>query len=94
MSWSPLRRASDVLDEPALVELAGMHGVSVPQLILRWHVQLGALPLPEASSSERQRENLEIFDIELSDGEMEIISALGRPDGRINDQDPAVYEEE
>jgi diketogulonate reductase-like aldo/keto reductase len=92
-SWSPLGRASDVLDEPVLWELAHAHGLTVPQLILRWHVQLGSIPLPKATSRERQRENLGIFDVELSDDEMALVTALGRPDGRNNDQDPAVYEE-
>lgn len=92
-SWSPLGRASDVLDEPVLVELAEAHSVSVPQLILGWHVQLGVLPLPKATTPERQRENLEVFDLRLSDDEMALVTALGRPDGRIDDQDPAVYEE-
>lgn len=92
-SWSPLGRASDVLDEHVLVELAGAHGVSVPQLILAWHVQLGVLPLPKATSPERQRENIEVFDLRLSEHEMALVTALGRPDGRIDDQDPAEYEE-
>ncbi|MBI9113759.1 aldo/keto reductase [Sanguibacter suaedae] len=92
-SWSPLGRAGDILDEPILWELAHAHGLTVPQLILRWHVQLGSIPLPKATSRERQRENLGIFDVELTDDEMALVTALGRPDGRNNDQDPAVYEE-
>lgn len=92
-SWSPLGRAGEVLDEPVIHELAHAHGLTVPQVILRWHVQLGAIPLPKATSRERQRENIAIFDVELSDDEMSLITALGRPDGRNNDQDPAVYEE-
>ena len=42
---------------------------------------------------ERQRENLAIFDFELTGDEMASITGLGRPDGRIRGQDPAVYEE-
>lgn len=92
-SWSPLGRASAVLDEPVIREIAHAHGKTVPQVILRWHVQLGSIPLPKATSPERQRENIAIFDFALSDDEMGRITALGRPDGRNNDQDPAVYEE-
>lgn len=92
-SWSPLGRASAVLDEPVVREVAQAHGKTVPQVILRWHVQLGSVPLPKATSPERQRENIAIFDFALSDDEMGRITALGRPDGRNNDQDPAVYEE-
>ena len=41
----------------------------------------------------RQLENISIFDFSLNEHEMELISGLSRPDGRINNQDPAVYEE-
>lgn len=92
-SWSPLGRASDVLEDPVIREIARAHGKTVPQVILRWHVQLGAVPLPKATSPARQRENIAVFDFALSDEEMMAVSSLGRPDGRNNDQDPAVYEE-
>ncbi|MNL86746.1 2,5-diketo-D-gluconic acid reductase B [compost metagenome] len=61
--------------------------------MLRWHVQLGAIPIPKASSAGHQRDNLNIFDFVLSADEMERINGLSRASGRINDQDPAVYEE-
>jgi len=56
-------------------------------------VQLGAVPLPKSSSRERQRENLELFNFQLTDAEMNAITALGRPDGRTFAEDPAVHEE-
>jgi diketogulonate reductase-like aldo/keto reductase len=92
-SWSPLGRGTALLTEPVIGAIARAHGKSVPQVILRWHVQLGALPQPKSADPGRQRENLEIFDFELTDGEMASITGLGRPDGRIRGQDPAVYEE-
>lgn len=92
-SWSPLGRASSVLTEPVIERAARDHGRSTAQVILRWHHQLGSVPVPKASGSVRQRENLDLFDFELSQDEMAAISALGREDGRTNDQDPAVYEE-
>ena len=92
-SWSPLGRASNVLENKDIQTIAAAHGKSIPQIILRWHIQLGALPLPKASSAGRQLENLSVFDFSLSDEDMQIISKLTRPDGRIHDQDPAVYEE-
>ncbi|WP_054943334.1 hypothetical protein [Paenibacillus ihuae] len=57
------------------------------------HIQLGAIPIPRASSLAHQKENLEILDFELSEAEMKVISALGREDGRLWGQDPATYEE-
>ncbi|MBR8741417.1 aldo/keto reductase [Nocardiopsis sp. MG754419] len=92
-SWSPLGRANAVLSEPVIARVAQDHGRSTAQVILRWHHQLGSVPLPKATGPEHQRENQEIFDFELSQDEMAAISALGREDGRTKGQDPAVYEE-
>ncbi|MDV2887806.1 aldo/keto reductase, partial [Alkalihalophilus pseudofirmus] len=63
------------------------------QVILRWHYQLGSIAIPKSSSPERQLENISIFDFSLDNKEMDLISGLTVPDGRINKQDPAVYEE-
>lgn len=92
-SWSPLGRASAVLRDPVIQRIAAEHGRSTAQIILRWHHQLGAVPLPKAAAPQRQRENMAIFDFALTDADMAAITGLGRPDGRIADQDPAVYEE-
>ncbi|WP_252509138.1 aldo/keto reductase [Zymomonas mobilis] len=92
-SWSPLGRASKLLQDDTIKKIADRLGKSIPQIILRWHVQLGAIPIPKASSKERQIENLSLFDFELSPQDVEIIATLARPDGRLADQDPARYEE-
>ncbi|MCK0197133.1 aldo/keto reductase [Ancylobacter sp. 6x-1] len=91
--WSPLGRANALLHDTVLGDIAARLGRSIPQVILRWHVELGVLPLPKAASSERQMENLSVFDFSLSQDEMAAIAGLSRPDGRIADQDPARYEE-
>jgi diketogulonate reductase-like aldo/keto reductase len=92
-SWSPLARANAVLQNETLQQIAKHHDKSVSQIILRWHYQLGAVSIPKSSSPERQLENISIFDFSLDEAEMRLISELTRPDGRINNQDPAVYEE-
>ncbi|MED5099998.1 aldo/keto reductase [Niallia sp. FSL K6-0212] len=92
-SWSPLGRANNVLENETIKQIAEAHGKTISQVILRWHTQLGALPIPKSSSPERQQENLEIFDFKLNDAEMNKIFSLTRADGRIADQDPAEYEE-
>ncbi|MGC4759333.1 aldo/keto reductase [Micromonospora trifolii] len=91
--WSPLGHGNDLQQHPVVVEIATAHGVSPAQTILAWHVARQVIPLPKAASPQRQVENLDVFDIKLTDGEVEAITALGRPDGRLADQDPAVYEE-
>ncbi|MFC3502203.1 aldo/keto reductase [Micromonospora krabiensis] len=91
--WSPLGRGNDLQQHPAIMEIAEAHGISPAQIILAWHVARQVIPLPKAASPQRQKENLDIFDVGLTDDEVAAITALGRPDGRLADQDPAVYEE-
>ncbi|MBP2113321.1 aldo/keto reductase [Paenibacillus silagei] len=91
-SWSPLGRGTELLKNEQLIAIATAHGKSVSQIVLRWHVQLGAVPIPRSASEEHQRENLEIFDFELSEAEMKVIAELPST-GPLWDQDPAVYEE-
>ena len=92
-AWSPLGRATALLEDPVIRRIAAAHGRSPGQTVLRWHRQLGVLPLPKAEGAGRQRENLGVLDFELSDAEMAELTALGRPDGRTLDQDPATWEE-
>ncbi|WP_433308630.1 aldo/keto reductase [Micromonospora sp. CA-269861] len=91
--WSPLGRGNDLQEHPVVVEIATAHGVSPAQTILAWHVARQVIPLPKAASPQRQAENLDVFGIKLTDAQVEAITALGRADGRLADQDPAVYEE-
>ena len=63
------------------------------QVILRWHQQIGSLPIPKSGNPERQRENLDLVGFTLSDAEVSAITALGRPDGRLFGGDPDTHEE-
>ena len=92
-SWSPLGRANYVLEDPVIAKIAKAHGKTISQVILRWHIQLGTIPIPKSSSAARLRENFEVFDFSLTEEEMSAICALTRPDGRTNNQDPDTYEE-
>lgn len=92
-SWSPLARASAILQNEMIRKIADYHNKTISQVILRWHYQLGAIPIPKSSSPERQLENISIFDFSLNETEMNAIAGLTRPDGRIKNQDPAAYEE-
>src|SRR5699024_7677390 len=93
MDWSPLGRASSVLQNETLVSLGKKYQKSVGQIILRWELQLNTIPIPKSASPIRQRENMNIFDFEITETDMDKINALTKPDGRTNNQDPAVYEE-
>ncbi|GGF85389.1 aldo/keto reductase [Paenibacillus aceti] len=92
-SWSPLARGNEVFNDEAVRQIAARHGKSASQIILRWHYQLGAIPIPKSASAARQQENLLIFDFALDEAEMNLISGMSRPDGRLKNQDPKVYEE-
>lgn len=92
-AWSPLGRASAILKDPVLVELAKKYHKNIGQLVLKWEISLGVLPIPKASSYARQKGNLDLFDFEISSSDMQSINDLTKPDGRTNNQDPAVYQE-
>ncbi|MFI0516130.1 2,5-diketo-D-gluconate reductase A [Streptomyces canus] len=89
-SWSPLGRGSDLLEDPSVARAAESHGVTPGQVILRWHVQLGALPIPKSGDPERQRANLDVFGFELSDSE---VAAIGAREHRRLGGDPEDHEE-
>jgi len=92
-SWSPFARKQAVFTEAPVVAAAESHGVTPGQVVLRWHLQLGALPIPKSATPSRQQENLDLDGFELTDDEVAAITALGRPDGRWFDGDPETHEE-
>jgi diketogulonate reductase-like aldo/keto reductase len=92
-AWSPLGKREAPFAEPAVARAAERHGVTPAQVILRWHLQLGTVPIPKSATPERQRENLDVFGFELDDDEVAAITALGRPDGRLFGGDPETHEE-
>jgi 2,5-diketo-D-gluconate reductase A len=92
-AWSPLGKRQAPFDEPPIAKAAASHAVSPGQVILRWHVQLGSMPLPKSGTPKRQRANLDVNGFELSAAEVDAISGLARPDGRLFGGDPDSHEE-
>jgi 2,5-diketo-D-gluconate reductase A len=76
-AWSPLARGQ-VLDNPLISKIAGEHGKSNSQIVLRWHIQRGTAVIPKSTSRDRIIENLNVFDFELSEAQMLEISSLNR----------------
>lgn len=76
-AYSPLAQGQ-ALDMPLLLEIGREHGRSSAQVILRWLMQLGIVAIPKAASAEHRRENIDIFDFELSDAQMQTIGELDR----------------
>jgi 2,5-diketo-D-gluconate reductase A len=86
-SWSPIGKGGDLLAEPAIAQIAVRHERTPAQIVLRWHVEIGAVPIPKSSHPERLRRNLEIFDFALAPAEVEAISALDRGEAAAVDSD-------
>jgi diketogulonate reductase-like aldo/keto reductase len=88
VAWSPLAKAKGLFEEEPVRSAAEHHGVSPAQVVLRWHFELGSVPIPKSTVPQHQLTNADIFGFELDEHEVAAISALGRPDGRLFDGDP------
>ena len=76
-AWSPIAQGA-VLDDPVVVGIAQAVAKSPAQVVLRWHIQRGDIVFPKSVTPQRIKENFEIFDFELSDGDLSLISALNK----------------
>ena len=76
-AWSPLMHGG-AIGLPELVTLAEKYNKSTAQICLRWSLQRGILPLPKSVTPERIRSNLDVFDFELTQEDMQLVDALRR----------------
>jgi 2,5-diketo-D-gluconate reductase A len=74
-AWSPLGQGH-ALDSPVVAQLAGLHDRTPAQVVLRWHLQLGNVVIPKSTTPSRIRENIALFDFELSDADMTTFAGL------------------
>ncbi len=89
-AWRPLGRGAP-LDEPLVNQIALSHGKSSAQIILRWHIQRGDIIFPKTTRPERMKENLDLFNFELSAEQTKAIDTLDQgPAGRIG-PDPDTF---
>jgi 2,5-diketo-D-gluconate reductase A len=77
-AWSPLGPETGVLDHPAVAAIAQAHGRTTAQVVLRWHIQLGAVPIPKSARPERLRQNIDVFDFALAPDEMAVLAGIDR----------------
>ena len=77
-AWSPLARGGDLLHDPVVVSIAEAAGKTPAQVVLRWHIQRGDIIFPKSVTAARIRENIDIFDFELSGQDHEAITSLNR----------------
>ena len=79
MSWYPLGHGDkSLMEEPVFVELGKKYGKSPAQVILRWHTQMGFAVIPGSKNIDHIRDNLDIFDFTLTEGEMAEIAKLDK----------------
>jgi 2,5-diketo-D-gluconate reductase A len=87
-AWSPLAQG-ELLDDETIAAIAARHSKTPAQAVLRWHLQLGNVVFPKSVTPARIRENIELFDFELSDAEMAEFEKLDR--GERIGPDPGTF---
>jgi 2,5-diketo-D-gluconate reductase A len=74
-AWSPLAQGA-LLDDETIATIAAHHEKTPAQTILRWHLQIGNVVIPKSVTPERIRENIDVFDFELSEDDLAAIARL------------------
>jgi 2,5-diketo-D-gluconate reductase A len=90
IAYTPINRADDLTDE-AVLRLSEKYGKTPAQIVLRWHVQHGQIPIPKSAHAARIRENIDLFDFELTPEEMAAVDAMER--GLRRGKDPREFPE-
>lgn len=92
-AYQPLGHGDEtLLSHPDIVKLAEKYGKNPGQIILRFEVQDGLIVLPKSTNPQRIAGNIDIFDFELSDGEMDSLRTLDTGKGHHDPEAPGVAE--
>jgi 2,5-diketo-D-gluconate reductase A len=86
-SWAPIGKGGGLLGDPVIADMARALGRTPAQVVLRWHLQLGLIPIPKTARHERLAPNLDVFDFSLGEAEMLALSALDNGDRGAVDSD-------
>ena len=85
-AWAPFAEGrNNMFTNPELKAIGDKYGKSIAQVILRWLVQRGIVPLAKSVKKERMQENINIFDFELSDEDMAVIAKMGKKESSFFD---------
>jgi 2,5-diketo-D-gluconate reductase A len=76
-AWSPIAQGK-VLDDPVITSIARAVGKTPAQVVLRWHIERGDIVFPKSVTPARIKENIDIFDFELSGEDVAFITALNK----------------
>ena len=93
-AWAPLGEGrGGLFENPTLVEIGAAHGKTAAQVMLRWNLQRSVVVIPKSTHVERMRENLDVFDFELTAEEMARVDALDTAQSAFfSHQEPATVE--
>ena len=91
-SWGPFAEGrNNLFSNEVLLALAGKHGKSVAQIVLRWLIQRNVVAIPKSVRKDRMAENFAVFDFELGDEDMVLIAGLDRVESSFfSHRDPAI----
>ena len=85
-AWAPFAEGrNNMFTNPELKAIGDKYGKSIAQVILRWLVQRGIVPLAKSVKKERMQENINIFDFELSDEDMAVIAKMDKKESSFFD---------
>ena len=90
-AWSPIAQG-DVLDDPVVGQIAQKVAKTPAQVVLRWHIERGDIVFPKSSTPQRIRENIDIFDFELSDDQIDELTRLDRGEAGRRGPDPDTFD--
>lgn len=92
-AWGPLGQGNkDMFNEPVLTRLAQKYHKNNGQIIIRWILQEGVITFPKSTNPQRMKSNLDVFDFELTEDEMNEIRALDKEHGSHNPDAPGIGE--
>jgi len=78
-AYTPLgRNNKELLTNEELLAIANKYNKTIPQIILRWNIQNGIIPIPKSRNKDRLKQNINIFDFELTSGEILTVDNLNR----------------
>ncbi|MFQ7349896.1 MAG: aldo/keto reductase, partial [Anaerococcus vaginalis] len=76
-AWSPIARGrSELLEEFVIKKLANKYNKTPAQIVLRWHIERGSMPIPKSTNPKRIKENIEIFDFSLDEKDLKAIKSI------------------
>ena len=90
-AWSPIAQGQ-VLDDEVIVGIANSLDKTPAQVVLRWHIQRGDIVFPKSVRPERMKSNYEVFDFDLSEDDMDAITALDRDETGRNGPNPDEFD--